>query len=120
MIRRWTIIQLEKHKGQGEFIQCYLRSELAVTLRAAECYADNYTAWSHREWLVERFMHDKRKVCYVRPFLDNATTNLICSLFSTLVAFFFKETLLRTSSHENVGREAHIRQLWLSLSTVSP
>ena len=79
MIRRWIIIQLEKHKGKGEFIQCYLRSELAITLRAAECYADNYTAWSHRAWLVERFMHDKRKVhvCYVRPCLDKATTNSI-------------------------------------------
>ena len=60
--RRWTIIQLEKHKGQNEIIQCHLRDELAVYLRAAESYADNYTAWSHRAWLVERFIHDRKKV----------------------------------------------------------
>ncbi|XP_078369018.1 protein prenyltransferase alpha subunit repeat-containing protein 1-like [Oculina patagonica] len=59
--RRWTIIQLEKQKGQSEFIQCCLRHELGVSLRAAESYADNYTAWSHRAWLVERFIHDKKK-----------------------------------------------------------
>ena len=62
IFRRWTIVQLEKHKGQGEFIQSYLRTELAITLRAAACYADNYTAWSHRAWLVDRFMYDKKKV----------------------------------------------------------
>jgi len=59
--RRWIIIQLEKHKGQDEFIQHFLRNELATTLRAAEGYADNYTAWSHRAWVVEKFMHDKKK-----------------------------------------------------------
>lgn len=62
IFRRWTIAQLEKHKGQGEFIQSYLRTELVITLRAAECYAHNYTAWSHRAWLVDRFMYDKKKV----------------------------------------------------------
>ena len=60
--RRWTIIQLEKHKGQNEYIQCRLRGELAVGLQAAESYADNYTAWSHRAWLVERFIRDRKKV----------------------------------------------------------
>lgn len=59
--RRWTIGQLEKHKGQNEFVHCCLRSELAISLRAAESYADNYTAWSHRSWLVERFMKDMKK-----------------------------------------------------------
>lgn len=54
-------MQLEKYKGQSEFVQCCLRDELAVSLRAAESYADNYTAWSHRTWLVERFMHDRKK-----------------------------------------------------------
>ena len=61
-IRRWTIAQIEKQKGKAEFIQFYLRNELAITLRAAECYADNYTAWSHRAWLVGHFIFDKKKV----------------------------------------------------------
>lgn len=54
-------MQLEKREGMSEFVQVYLRNELAITLRAAECYADNYTAWSHRSWLVERFMSDKKR-----------------------------------------------------------
>lgn len=60
--RRWTIEQLEKLKGQDEFVHRCLRGELAISLRAAESYADNYTAWSHRSWLVERFMTDRKKV----------------------------------------------------------
>lgn len=63
--RRWTIGQLEKHKGQNEFVHCCLRSELAISLQAAESYADNYTAWSHRSWLVERFMKDMKKVSFL-------------------------------------------------------
>lgn len=59
--RRWTIEQLEKLKGQDEFVHRCLRGELAISLRAAESYADNYTAWSHRSWLVERFMKDRKK-----------------------------------------------------------
>ena len=73
--RRWTIVQLEKHKGQGEFIQSYLRTELAITLRAAECYADNYTAWSHRAWLVDRFMYDKKKVIWIHTCLTHKLLN---------------------------------------------
>lgn len=60
--RRWTIEQLEKLKGQDEFVHHCLRGELAISLRAAESYADNYTAWSHRSWLVERFMKVRKKV----------------------------------------------------------
>ena len=60
--RRWIIIHLEKQQGRDEFIQRYLRDELAIGLRAAECYADNYTAWSHRAWLVERYIHDQKRV----------------------------------------------------------
>ncbi|XP_029193206.2 protein prenyltransferase alpha subunit repeat-containing protein 1-like [Acropora millepora] len=59
--RRWIIIHLEKQQGRGEFIQRYLKDELAIGLRAAECYADNYTAWSHRAWLVERYIHDQKR-----------------------------------------------------------
>ncbi|XP_068693443.1 protein prenyltransferase alpha subunit repeat-containing protein 1-like isoform X2 [Montipora foliosa] len=60
--RKWIVTQLEKREGSGEFIRSYLKNELVISLRAAECYADNYTAWSHRAWLVSRFMHDQRKL----------------------------------------------------------
>ena len=79
IFRRWTIVQLEKHKGQGEFIQSYLRTELAITLRAAECYADNYTAWSHRAWLVDRFMYDKKKVIWIHTCLTHKLLNPLSS-----------------------------------------
>ena len=79
IFRRWTIVQLEKHKGQGEFIQSYLRTELAITLRAAECYADNYTAWSHRAWLVDRFMYDKKKVIWIHTCLAHKLLNPLSS-----------------------------------------
>ena len=79
IFRRWTIVQLEKHKGQGEFIQSYLRTELAITLRAAECYADNYTAWSHRAWLVDRFMYDKKKVIWFHTCLTHKLLNPLSS-----------------------------------------
>ena len=79
IFRRWTIVQLEKHKGQGEFIQSYLRTELAITLRAAACYADNYTAWSHRAWLMDRFMYDKKKVIWIHTCLTHKLLNPLSS-----------------------------------------
>ena len=84
-------MQLEKYKGQSEFVQCCLRDELAVSLRAAESYADNYTAWSHRTWLVERFMHDRKKVA-----LGQEISNLTLYPLRLTAVFFPKSVKFNT------------------------
>ncbi|XP_073242726.1 protein prenyltransferase alpha subunit repeat-containing protein 1-like [Porites lutea] len=107
--RKWTIVQLEKHKGQGEFIQSYLRTELAITLRAAECYADNYTAWSHRAWLVDRFMYDKKKKLFcelqgIRAWAESHISDNCC--------FHHRQLLLRHL--KNVCSKGEVVHLLLS------
>ena len=121
IFRRWTIVQLEKHKGQGEFIQSYLRTELAVTLHAAECYADNYTAWSHRAWLVDRFMYDKKKVIWIHSRLTHKLLNpsnypeeWSASNFSLQNQWFVKQ-----SGHENYRRD-HIGWICLIFNQLLP
>ncbi|KAK2552892.1 Protein prenyltransferase alpha subunit repeat-containing protein 1 [Acropora cervicornis] len=103
--RRWIIIHLEKQQGRDEFIQRYLKDELAIGLRAAECYADNYTAWSHRAWLVERYIHDqKRKLSCELHILRMWTERHV----SDNCGFHYRQCLLK-----------HLKSVWWWLSDVT-
>ena len=54
-----------KVKSQNDFVKQLLRRELAVCQRTAEMYPDNYTAWSHRGWVVDFFVAQKPKVKFL-------------------------------------------------------
>ena len=67
--RKWIISYFNKVNSEVDFVKELLRKELAICQRAAEMYPDNYTAWSHRGWVVDTFMAQKPKVFILGPYV---------------------------------------------------
>lgn len=85
-----------------------IKYEFEVCTRAAERYPNNYYAWSHRIWVIQELVIDKKQITIQE--LKN-TESWVCSHISDHSGFHYRQFLLMTCIKEINSNNHHSSSL---------